>query len=196
MEPLVHELADSISAYVEKPYALFGHSMGAAVAFELACELRRRGHREPAHVFASGFRAPHCVSTLPPISTLPDAPFLAEVQQRYGPIAAEVLSAPDLLDLIFRVLRADLTLIERYRAADQPPLECAVTVLGGTDDRSVSVAELQAWARHTTGAFDLTWISGGHFFVRDSRQDVLEVVQQRLQPRRAASAPTFPAPRA
>ena len=196
MEPLVRELADSIGAYADSPYALFGHSMGAAVAFELARELRRRGHRQPAHLFASGLRAPHCPPAAPSIAALPDAPFLTHVQERYGPIAVEVLDAPDLRSLIIRVLRADLTLIDGYRAADEPPLECAISVLGGTEDPSVSVTELQAWSRHTTAAFDLTWISGGHFFVRDSRRDVIEAVLQRLQPSGARSAPTVPAPRA
>jgi surfactin synthase thioesterase subunit len=178
---LIRDLAEEMGHVSPLPSAFFGHSLGAAVAFELACELRRRGLPAPIHFFASAFRAPHLPTTLPPLATEVEPLFLSAVQQRYGQIPKEILEEPELVDLIVPVLRADLTLIERYTTSATRPLECPITVFAGSRDHTVSDAELNGWCRHTTGACHRETFPGGHFFVKESRDRVVAVIERLLR---------------
>jgi surfactin synthase thioesterase subunit len=178
---LVNDLAEEIRRVPPLPFAFFGHSMGAAIAFELAFELRRRGLPTPVHLFASAFRAPHLPATLPPLATEVEPRFLAGVQERYGQIPQEILNEPELVQLIVPVLRADLALIETYTGA-ATAVTCPITVLAGSNDHTVSEQELRAWCRHTTEDCQIEVIPGGHFFVKDSREQVVAVVERRLRP--------------
>jgi medium-chain acyl-[acyl-carrier-protein] hydrolase len=178
---LVPVLTDALRPALDRPVALFGHSLGALVAFEVARELARRGQPLPAHLFLSGRKAPG----LPPherVSHLPTAELVAQVRRRWDGIPAAVLAEPELLALLLPTLRADLELVETHVHVPGPPLDCPISCFGGTTDPSASAADLAGWRAHTTKAFSVRMLPGSHFFVQAERPRVLAAVAEDLQP--------------
>jgi len=186
---LVRAAADGLRPHLDPPFALFGHSMGALLAFELARELRRRGRPLPALLLVAGHEAPQCPDPDPPLSHLPDSEFVEEIRRRYDGIPAEVLAEPELLDLLLPVLRDDVALLERYRYSEEPPLDCPISCLGGEEDRRVSRESLEAWRDQTVRSFALRLIPGGHFFIESARAAVLRAVGEDLEPWTSAARP-------
>lgn len=179
LEPLVRTLADVLAPYMELPFAFYGYSNGALVSFELARELRRRGMREPVHVFAAACPAPHLPDKDPPIHALPDDEVVAEMR-RLGGTPDEVLQSEELMRLLIPLLRADAAIHETYVHRDEEPLGVPVTAIGGMSDPKADRAEMEAWRLHTRGAFSLRMIPGDHFFIHSSQAMVLRDLAQDL----------------
>ena len=175
LEPLVEALADAVDGSLDRPFALFGHSNGALIGFELARTLRTRGRPGPVHLFASGRRAPDLPSDQDPILDLPEAEFLAQLQE-LGGLPASLLEHRELLEMIVPTLRADVSIHETYHFAEQAPLACPVTAYGGVADPKVSRAQLEGWARHTAGPFVMRMFPGGHFYLQEDREAALRVL--------------------
>lgn len=176
MGPLVAALADHIAAYLDRPFAFFGHSMGAVVAFELARELRRRSLPAPAMLIASGARAPQFRRNhVPPPAPPPDA-FAAELRRLRG-IPPEVLDDPALMRAILPALEADAALYRNYIYTEDAPLPLPIRAYGGEDDSNVHREHLDAWAQQTTASFAVRVFPGGHFYLTDAR----EALQQALE---------------
>lgn len=172
-EPLATTLESLLDGYLEglaqvadRPFALFGHSLGALVAFELARRLRRTGGPRPAHLFLSGYRAPHRPPTREPISTLPDDRFLARMWEIAGP-SPSAIRDPDLLLQLAPVTRTDCAILERYRYEPEEPLDIPFSCFAADDDCEVAVADVAAWAEHTTRGCWHRRYQGGHLFPRD-----------------------------
>ena len=166
MPALVDDVTAAIRPLLDRPFALFGHSLGALLAFETARRLASVSGAEPAHLFASGRRAPHLPARSRPIADLEPGAFLEEIRRRYDGVPREILDEPDLLALLLPALRADIKLIESYRYEVAAPLECPITVYGGVDDLEARDDELSAWRVHTRGAFAVRMFPGSHFFIR------------------------------
>jgi medium-chain acyl-[acyl-carrier-protein] hydrolase len=149
----------------------FGHSLGALLAFELACALERSGAPAPVHLIASGRGAPHLPRLDPPVHGLPNAQFIEQVKRFQG-LPDEVLQHEELLELFLPILRADFALSESYRCTARARLSCDLTALGGTRDPMVGVDTLAPWGKHTRGQFQLHTFDGGHFFVNDFAAEV------------------------
>ncbi len=183
MEPLVGQLLDGLASYLVPPFALFGHSMGGLIAFELVRRLRPKGLR-PVHLFASGCRAPHLPSRSPDWHTLPDREFIAAVEG-LGGIPPELLADSQFLDTMLPMLRSDCTLTEMYVCRPQVPLSCPVTAFGGLADQEVFPEDVRAWSSHTTGSFRAHLLPGDHFFVNSARSDLLRLLVSELDSARA-----------
>lgn len=162
-------------------YALYGHSFGAWVAFELAHEARSRGLPAPAHLVVGARRAPHLPSPRPPIGHLPDPAFVAAVQERYAAIPERLLARPEILAMFLPALRGDFAVLESYRCADRPPLDVPITAIGGLADRTTAPAELDAWADHTTAGFTRRDLAAGHFFLREAPAATCGIVAEALR---------------
>lgn len=180
LPPLVEALADAVGPLLSLPFALFGHSNGALIGFELARTLRARGRPGPVHLFASGRRAPDLPSDRPPTHHLPDAEFLADLQE-LGGIPAQILEHPELLAVLLPTLRADVAIYESYAFREEPPLACPITAYGGLTDPKVSRETLEAWGRHTAGPFVTRLFPGGHFYLQEERTAVLRTLAADLQ---------------
>ncbi len=144
---------------------LYGHSMGAVVAFELARRLRDRGPQIPDLIMVSGRAAPNLAGNPQDwLHPLPDARFLELLEARYQGLPRQIRDDSELLRIFLPVLRADLRSVELYQHAAAQPLPCPLTVLHGLDDASTSLAQAAAWRAHSTGPFRLEAMPGGHFF--------------------------------
>jgi surfactin synthase thioesterase subunit len=164
-ELLVAEVMAAVAGFADRPLALFGYSMGALLAFEVARALDRSG-TPPAALFVAALRAPQTETARPRIAHLPEAEFLTALQLRYGGMPAEILREPELLRLFVPILRADLAVVENYRYEPGPPLPCPVRCFAGTLDTSVTRPELEAWAEQTRGGFAFQQVPGDHFFIK------------------------------
>jgi medium-chain acyl-[acyl-carrier-protein] hydrolase len=185
-DELVERLLDALIPELDRPFGLFGHSMGSLLAFELARRTRAMSHLPPCELLlASAHRAPHLPATEAPIHDAADGEFLAGLRRLNGTPPA-VLESRELMDLRMRTLRADFSLCETYVYSREPPLACAIIGLGGLRDRSVARAELTAWREHTAGAFLLRMFPGDHFFVRSARSLLLCELARALNQLRAA----------
>jgi len=173
------QAAAEIARLDDKPLAIFGHSLGALLGFEIARELARRG-RTPLALFVSARRAPSLSERRPPIAGLPDAEFVAEVQARYDGIPELVLQDAELLNLLLPSLRADMAMLEGYRYHPGPSLDCPIVGLGGVDDPHATSLELEAWKPESAISYRMQLIPGGHFFLQTARDAVLGIVESEL----------------
>jgi medium-chain acyl-[acyl-carrier-protein] hydrolase len=166
--------------HLDRPFAFFGHSLGALVAFELSREIRRQHDLLPVHLFVSGCGAPQSLYPHPPIGMLPDTAFLEELRQLNG-TPAEVLEHEELMQLLLPTLRADFTARETYAYADEPPLDCPISAFGGMQDGRVERDRLEAWRDQTSGPFSLHTFPGGHFFLHSSQSLLLQTLSHALE---------------
>jgi surfactin synthase thioesterase subunit len=184
-DPLIDniaDLADAVTAalrpWLDRPLAIFGHSMGASLAFEVAVRLTEDGV-VPRHLFASGRRAPSRPRDGEYLHRADDDMIIAELSTMAG-TDSRVLDDRELLTMILPAVRNDYHAAETYRYTGVPPLTCPITVLTGDDDTRVTPEEAQAWQAHTTAAFDLLRFPGGHFYLVDHQARVLEIITDRL----------------
>jgi medium-chain acyl-[acyl-carrier-protein] hydrolase len=169
MQRLIEELTPALLPALDRPYALFGHSMGALVAFELTRSLQALHQvAQPTHLLVSGRKAPHLPEDDAPMHALPDDAFIAEIGRRYGGIPDEVLRERDLLDLLLPGLRADMTAIETHVHVAGPALRCPVTAYGGDADPRATASQLAAWRDHTQARARVRTFPGGHFYLNDA----------------------------
>jgi medium-chain acyl-[acyl-carrier-protein] hydrolase len=186
-EPLVPAIsglaaaaADGLQPHLDKPFAFFGHSLGALVSFEVARLLRRRGVRSPLHLFVSACRAPQLPDPHPPLHGLPAVDFVREVRDRYDAIPAAVADNEEMLQLVMPVVRADFEAFETYLYSADTPLDCPISCFGGTQDRFANPEELKGWQRQTNREFRLRLHPGGHFFLQSAESEVLEELAAEL----------------
>lgn len=185
LPPLVEATAAALLPHLaDKPFAFFGHSMGALLAFELARYLRRTQRAadglQPVHLFVSGHTAPQLGQRKPPIHALPEAEFVAELR-RYNGTPEEVLQHAELRQLLLPILRADFALYETYVYTPDPPLDCPISVFGGMQDEDVPQEGLEPWRGQTRAAFSLQMFPGDHFFVNSTQNHFLPTLAQQLE---------------
>lgn len=174
---IVQDVTIALQPYFDKPYAFFGHSMGALISFELARHLRRLYGTEPAYLFMSARPAPHLERTEPFRHTLSEDAFIEELRRLNG-TSEEVLNNPELLSLVLPILRADFSVCETYTYQDEDPFNCPITVYGGLQDRPISRAALSAWTRQTRRAFTLRYCPGDHFFINTAKSLIIQTMLQ------------------
>jgi surfactin synthase thioesterase subunit len=158
------------------------------MAYAATCELRRRGLPLPSELILSASPAPHRRDRADQAHRLDDTAFVLRLR-RYNGTAPEVFDSPELLGLLLPTIRADFALVETWEPPEEAPLEMPFTVLGGTADRSLTLAQLQGWRSLTAGRCDLRLVPGDHFFVSSAGEAVVEVVRDALRRVAAEAAP-------
>ncbi|MFI1568028.1 thioesterase II family protein [Streptomyces sp. NPDC020490] len=167
LDELLDFLLPRIAPSIDRPYAVFGHSMGAVLGLEIVRRLTAAGLPEPVRVFVSGSAVPgRAPRAARPLHELPENEFRAWLRDTGG-TPAEVFRNPELLDHLSPLLRADFELCHVYRPTPGAPLGCPLTAIGGDADPYVSVDALAGWAELTTGPFDRLVLGGGHFAFQD-----------------------------
>lgn len=172
---LADRVADVLASAAVPPFAFFGHSMGALVAFEAALRLRDDLGVAPSWLFVSGRRAP---STKRPAKSYDDATVISEMR-RLGGTDPRLLGDEELLMTILPVTKNDYRAVQDYSWAQGAPLACPITVLIGDSDPQCTIDEAAAWAEHTAGAFDQRIFPGGHFFLDQHRADVVKTIERK-----------------
>lgn len=185
---LVDEIALAIEPLLERPFAMFGHSMGALAAFETTRALRSRRLPLPTHLFVSGRRAPQLLPDRPPLHDLDDAAFLDGLR-RYDGTPEIVLRDPELAQLFLPTIRADVCAVETYRFEPAPALACPIVACGGVSDPDVAREHLARWRDLTTGAFQIAMFPGGHFYLREREARLVQLIAETIQARAHGDAP-------
>ncbi|HET9143881.1 thioesterase II family protein [Actinophytocola sp.] len=177
-EPLLDDVADladgvttALLPWLDRPTILFGHSLGATIAYEVARRLEHDKSVVPQALVVSGRRAPADLRNQGG-HTRDDDFLLAELAEMSG-TDSQVLAEPELIKMILPVLRSDYHAAESYTFVAGPPLSCPLLVLTGDADSRVSVAEARNWSEYTTGPSTVEVFPGGHFYLADHREAVL-----------------------
>ncbi|ALB42313.1 MULTISPECIES: thioesterase II family protein [Nostocales] len=180
LEILTENLVDVLLQHLDKPFAIFGHSMGSLIAYDLARKLRQR-NVNPVYVFLSGRPAPNIPELYPPLHLLPNAEFIEKLTNVYSAIPEVVLQDQELMELFLPTLRADMTLVETYIHSQVEPLDCPIFALGGLEDPEASYDNLVSWRDYTRSSFSIEMFPGGHFYLNENRQALLQFMSQTLK---------------
>lgn len=175
----VEEAVIDIEDFFDKPYAIFGHSMGAMVAFDLARKIAENSARQPVHLFLSGLASPWTRVVGNRIHDLPDRDFLYELKN-LGGTPSDILENPDILEILLPVIRADLEAAHHWHVAEHCDLRIPITVFGGAEDRGIPTEALADWASCTSGSVEIHLHPGGHFFVHDEFPAVIDCIRGHL----------------
>jgi medium-chain acyl-[acyl-carrier-protein] hydrolase len=177
---LVAELAADLRPNLDRPFAFFGHSMGALISFELARQLTWAHRLPPTHLLLSAHRAPQLPRTTAARYTLPDQRLLGLLRE-LGGVSQEILQQPEILQRALPILRADFELCDTYVYRAGTPLPCPITVFGGSADPVVRPHQLNGWHSQTSAAFRLHLLDGAHFYLNTAQPDLLTLLAQQVQ---------------
>ncbi len=181
MAPLIARFIDSMEGYLDLPLSLFGYSMGALVAFEVAREVYRRELCELVHLFVAARRAPQVPPPEHRLSTMSDENLITYLQNSGNGAIQRLASQKTITKMYLSIIRADCHVAEQYQYSQWKPLDCPITAFGGRDDPYVGRDHLDAWRIQTSGRFYLQQFNGGHFFLKDNRPALLDKINQCLQ---------------
>ncbi|MEV0600168.1 alpha/beta fold hydrolase [Streptomyces sp. NPDC050315] len=177
--PLIAAVREAIDAELDgRPYAFFGHSLGALLAYRLAVAIEADGDTGPALLGASGW-APEQFRPVDALLPLPDGEFVAAVR-RFGVLPAEADADPELLALVLPAVRADLALVADYRD-DGARVGCPVAAYGGRSDPTLEPGGLAEWATRTPSFLGISEFPGGHFYLTEHTLSVATDVARHFQ---------------
>ena len=180
MEDASEDVLEQLLRRVDgKPYAVFGHSMGGMILYEVARKIRQRKLPPPSALFFSGRPSPDTPRKEAPIHELPDGEF-AEKIIAMGATSKEIFSMPALMNVFVPVLRADFLLVETYRYEEAEPLPWRLTAIAGTEEQWTD-DEVEGWNRHTSEGCRIVRLPGGHFYWQHDAETLHDVLKDVLQ---------------
>lgn len=180
MDEAVNDIFDNIKDLImTEDYAIYGHSMGSMLAYELYYKIEKEKLNKPKHMFFSGQAAPGARSKGDNISDLPDDLFIDRIV-KLGGTPQEVLECKELLNIITPILRSDFKMIEEfdYKKKDEK-ISCDITIFNGLQD-NYSELQIEKWRETTNGNCEIYNFEGGHFFINEKTQDILRIINNTL----------------
>ncbi|WP_151772624.1 thioesterase II family protein [Streptomyces abyssomicinicus] len=186
LEPLLDALDEHLGPHQDAPYALYGHSMGALVAYGLTLRRLRENRRLPEALVVGAYQAPHLPAPLAAVRGMSDED-LTHLLVDIGGMSPMLLAYPEWRTAALELIRDDLKICHGHRDATTTELPCPVHVLAGTDDPLLTPGQAAEWARHTAGTFAVHVVPGGHLFIRDAQDTVLALLRRVLP---ASAGPT------
>lgn len=164
---------------INEEYAIFGHSMGSLLAFELYYKIFENTGKIPKHIFFSGYSAPHCENKDDVIHDLPDNEFIGKVLE-FGGTPTEVSENKDILELAIPILRNDFKIVELYKYKHKSkPIQCDITILNGSKDKITS-EELDGWKLHSAKTVKIITFNGDHFFINNNVDEIIKLIENTL----------------
>ncbi|MGP1680942.1 MAG: thioesterase II family protein [Giesbergeria sp.] len=177
--PIVSALVDALRPMQYLPFAFFGHSMGALLAFETARALRHSGSA-PRLLIVSGCRSPRLIEGREKMHNLSEESFIRKLAE-LGGTPAEVFQHKELLELLMPTLRADFAVIDSYNYTPTTPLNCPITALAGVQDDFAPASMMKEWQLETLGSFSMNRIQGQHFFIHDAEIEISSIVVRNIR---------------
>ncbi|MGW6692066.1 thioesterase II family protein [Streptomyces sp. NPDC054961] len=179
MEPLIDELTEELDGVLDRPFAFYGHSMGALVAYNLARRLFRSGGPLPEVLLVGAYPAPDRPPVLGNLPELPDDE-LTRVLLDLGGMSESILAYPEWLTAALDMVRDDLKVCRSHDSDFLPRLPFPIEVFTGRSDPLMQGVEPERWLAHTRSAFQVHRLPGGHFFTRESTEEFLDLLQGSL----------------
>jgi len=176
-EEVISKLSEEFDLYKDKPFFVFGHSLGALVGFEFINAIKINYSIHPSYFIVSAARAPHLTYKRLSLSQLDDVA-LIERLKKYNGINQDILCNSDLSNLFLPIIRSDFQLLESYNYHPSEPLQCDILALFGVDDQTVNPEDIHAWSIYTKGKFDHLSFPGEHFFLKDHEKTILQILNK------------------
>ena len=176
MDQLVDILFPQVVEYIDKPFAIYGHSFGSVIAYELVKRLQKENKPLPTGLFVSSRRAPQQQTRFKPTEPLTDQEFITEMQNKFHAIPVAILHEKELLKLLLPILRSDMQLNESYVGNLEPLLRVPVTAFYGEEDNVIQFDEMKKWKAVTTGPFHIEGFPGGHFFIEKEKEKLISIM--------------------
>ena len=180
IKSLVETLAQVLYPYLDRPFAFYGHSMGALISFELARQLRKQHRLIPIHLFAAAYYAPHATSPFQKISDINKSELIDLLPRLLDTPAELLVKKTELIKALLPTIKADLQIVGKHVYLKEEPLDCPISVFGGLKDKEVSYDDLFAWSQHTQSKFDLQMFPGKHLFLLKHRKLVSQTIIEEL----------------
>ncbi|HMA03559.1 MAG TPA: thioesterase domain-containing protein [Gemmatimonadaceae bacterium] len=178
---LMDALVPALAPELDLPFALFGYSLGALVAFEFARALRRTGNPRPSHLFVAARPAPQLPIMGSRVAHLPDHQLL-DTLRRAGMFPDAVADDRAFLEMAIPTWRMDLSLNEGYRYRAEPPFEFPISAFGGLSDPMVGRHVLTPWETHTANRFEVHMLPGGHMLPPESQTALMKLILKGMEP--------------
>lgn len=178
-DDLLQAIKQSLTPYLEYPFALFGHSMGALLAFSLACEFQQDLGLHPTYLFVSAHEAPQLLLTQSAKEEEIDDITLAKEFCALAGISEEIIRSEDLIDLLIATIRADFSICKSFKYIPVELLTCPIAALGGLED-SIPREAMEAWSKQTSGKFKLHMFPGAHHYIRQCEEPLLQIIARDL----------------
>jgi surfactin synthase thioesterase subunit len=177
---LIAALTPALLPALDRPFAFFGHSVGALICFEMVRQLQRSHQLAPLHLFVSGRRSPQLANTDIPLHQLPNDDLIAGLR-RYNGTPEVVLQNAELMNLFLPILRADLAIDETYVYTPGELVKCPIDAFGGLHDTKVNLGSLRDWQRQTEAGFHLRLFPGDHFYWKSQPAPLLQAIAATLE---------------
>lgn len=176
VEDIFQNIKDTI---IENDYAIYGHSMGSLLAYELYYKITSQKLRIPKHIFFSGYKSPNIKRKEKQIHQLPDDEFMKEVIE-LGGTPEELVKSEEMLKLFLPVLRNDFRIIENYIYKEKKDkIQCDITILNGKKD-DITLEEILAWKNHGDKGFKVYNFEGNHFFINNNVKNITNIINTTL----------------
>lgn len=180
LEEAVDDIFENIKdKIINNDYAIYGHSMGSLLSYELYYKIEQMGMKKPKHIFFSGYRAPSIIRQKENIYTLPDYDFMKTVMD-LGGTPEELMKSQELLEIFIPIIRNDFKILETYKYKKREnKIECNVSVLNGKKD-TIKLDEILAWKNHVSKEFKIYNFEGNHFFINTNVENITNIINVKL----------------
>lgn len=187
-DELIDKLYEQLTPYLEQPYAFYGHSLGGLIAYALAHKRYAAKQTLPLSLFVGAHRAPHIPYSFPSCKTMKSSELTALLGLFEG-IPESILQNEELMSVLLPLIRDDLLLCESYQHHWLKPLPCPIYAFGGDSDRIVSKFEILSWRQHTTIKFKSNFYPTGHFFIKNHKTQLVNMIKLAIQAELSLSQP-------
>lgn len=172
IDQITESLCSELLPFLDRSYAVLGHSLGARIAYEFVHKTRLKGLRQPVYYIGSGSKAPHVPSREGIRYDLPDNEFIEAIKDLGGTPKA-VIENKELMDLVLPTLKADFFLVDTYRAIQRLPLDIPASIFNGLKDYDLDEDFNAQWQTHFSEVLEFKTFDSGHFFINDMREEYL-----------------------
>lgn len=183
IETMAKELAKKTNEFIDRPYVVFGHSMGGAFAYEFSKEMIKMYNKVPKYLFISGTVAPHKLHECVKIDSKITEEQFMKLLNHYNGMDSEVMETPELFEYFMPVIKRDFYSIARYNLVEKTILNVPIHVLYGKDDSDMTDQNILQWKEYTSIDFKESVFDGGHFYIKDSSKEVCKLIEKELSQR-------------